>query len=98
MITNGARSGYIRIKATAGGFAEVSVALTEDAQGKGAGAAAIRAAIGDTAANPALLGWRALVDARNTRSIRAFAAAGFSHSPTFYDGEGIFLILERCKK
>lgn len=92
---DGSRCGYVRVKCTVGDFADVSVALTESARGRGAGAEAIRQSISATAASHGLTGWRARIDERNSSSIRAFLAAGFLRLPRGNGAEGPFITFER---
>lgn len=73
----GNRSGYVRVKVTDSGFADLSVALDRDARGKGAGSQAIRESMRATSGLPGLQGWRAQIHEGNSSSIRAFSAAGF---------------------
>lgn len=85
---DGRRSGYVRVRYGFGEFAELSVALREAARGRGAGSEAIRQSMQATASIPSLKGWRALIDERNSSSIRAFSAAGFSQVPMLGKDKG----------
>lgn len=92
---DGRRSGYVRVRYSAGEFAELSVALLETARGLGAGSEAIRQATQATAGIPALKGWRATIDERNSSSIRAFSASGFSQVPTCKNNGGQYITFQR---
>lgn len=95
VLVEGQRAGYVRVRMDSGGWAELSVAVSEVAQGKGAGSEAIRTTVRETSSLAGLRGWRARIDPRNTRSVRAFGAAGFSIAPESPGDGDSWLILER---
>ncbi len=95
IVIDGDRSGYVRVKVKAKPLAEISVALSGAAQGRGAGSLAIQEVMRQTAVIPDLDGWQARIDSENAASLRAFAAAGFSPSGNESVGERRWLTLER---
>lgn len=89
------RSGYVRVKASTSGLAEISVALSAATHGQGAGRRAIEEAMCQTADIRGLLGWQARIHRDNAPSLNAFASAGFTPMTPAGGPESPWLKLER---
>lgn len=75
------RVGYVRLRRDPDGLDVVSIALEPARQGEGIGSEAIREVVRAEVSVCDGLGWRALIDARNSSSVSAFQSAGFEIQP-----------------